>query len=182
MKLVPAEGFEPPTLRFVIWCSIQLSYAGVIGGPWGIRTPDILFRRQALYPAELRIREMVPLAGFEPATYGLLNRCSTKWAKAALLLDAPLGLEPRLTDSKSALLPIRGRGNIKASVLYMLSIASSNILDARLGLEPRTYWVRVSRSTNWSIGQCNLLIWTHAECLFLANPNYEGHCFVIMCL
>jgi hypothetical protein len=28
------------------------------GGPWVIRTPDLLLRRQSLYPSELRAREI----------------------------------------------------------------------------------------------------------------------------
>ena len=94
--------------------------------PEGFEPPDILFRKQTLYPAELRIREMVPLAGFEPATYGLLNRCSTKWAKAALSLDAPRGLEPRLTESKSALLPLED-GAVSKQVYYICFVKHCQI-------------------------------------------------------
>lgn len=55
------------------------------------------------------------------------------------ILDAPQGLEPRLTESKSALLPLEDGATSKQVLLYMFCQTLSNILDARLGLEPRTY-------------------------------------------
>src|SRR2546423_13006571 len=30
MRVARPEGFEPPTPRFVVWCSIQLSYGRVV--------------------------------------------------------------------------------------------------------------------------------------------------------
>ena len=62
------KGLEPSTLGTTIRCSNQLSYThhiqlstGVMrfraekrfGTPEGIRTPDLLLRRQLLYPPEL---------------------------------------------------------------------------------------------------------------------------------
>ena len=52
-----AEGFEPPTFCTSSRHSSQLSYASIENGvPWGIRTLDLLLRRQLLYPAELKAR------------------------------------------------------------------------------------------------------------------------------
>ena len=52
------KGLEPSTPGTTIRCSNQLSYTHHIlyfkfGTPRGIRTPDLLLRRQLLYPAEL---------------------------------------------------------------------------------------------------------------------------------
>ena len=55
-------------------------------------------------------------------------------------MDAPLGLEPRFAPSKGDVLPLDEGATFNfVYILYMLYIALSNILDARLGLEPRTY-------------------------------------------
>ena len=64
--MVGAEGIEPPTFCTSSRHSNQLSYASkIIGVPWGIRTLDLLLRRQLLYPAELKAH-MERMMGIEP--------------------------------------------------------------------------------------------------------------------
>ena len=58
-------GFEPTTPGTTIRCSNQLSYTHRVGTPKGIRTPDLLLRRQLLYPAEL-LAHMERAMGIEP--------------------------------------------------------------------------------------------------------------------
>lgn len=69
------------------------------GGPWGIRTPDILFRRQTLYPAELRNQIRNGAVG-EDWTLDLFitNEVLLPLSYNSIInLDAPSGLEPELS-------------------------------------------------------------------------------------
>ena len=57
--LVPAAGLEPARLAATDFKSVMSTIPSrglVVGGPYRIRTYDLLLRRQLLYPAELRGR------------------------------------------------------------------------------------------------------------------------------
>ncbi len=51
MKMARSEGFEPPTPRFEVWCSIQLSYER-----------GASFRSPAAYSAAANLEEPPDLA------------------------------------------------------------------------------------------------------------------------
>ena len=83
------KGLEPSTPGTTIRCSNQLSYTHHIlyfkfGTPRGIRTPDLLLRRQLLYPAEL-------LAHILPSV---------------LMLERAMGIEPTYPAWKAGVLPL----------------------------------------------------------------------------
>ena len=80
------KGLEPSTPGTTIRCSNQLSYTHHIlsfGTPRGIRTPDLLLRRQLLYPAEL-------LAHIADAAY----------------MERAMGIEPTYPAWKAGVLPL----------------------------------------------------------------------------
>ena len=51
-------------------------------GTRGTRTPNLLLRRQLLYPDELWSHFFLSYTGFEPVTHALKGRCSTYWASS----------------------------------------------------------------------------------------------------
>ena len=64
------------------------------GTPRGIRTPDLLLRRQLLYPAEL-------LAHIIPANTLMQKRC-----ELPLTLERVMGIEPTYPAWKAGVLPL----------------------------------------------------------------------------
>ncbi len=81
---------------------------------------------------------MAPQAGLEPATYGLTVRRSTNWTIGELQ-------------------------NIVKASLVKITIATFNsklfeiIMAPQAGLEPATYGLTVRRSTNWTIGESQIV-------------------------
>ena len=87
----------------------QVYMGGNAGLPGGTRTPDLLLRRQLLYPVELRavrltkqrpnmwaLFRMVGAAGFELATLCSQSRCATRlrYSPTWSIMVGPEGLEP----------------------------------------------------------------------------------------
>ena len=114
--------------------------------------------------------------GLEPATWSLEGYRSTKWATSAVNNFNYKELPPSLklwwikwaeldsnqrtrerTDlqsvafSHSAICPYY-KNSIPAT--YFFSEQSSEIPEPKTGVEPATYWLQISCSTNWAISAC----------------------------
>ena len=82
------------------------------------------------------------LMGIEPTNVGATIRCVNHFATIAMAGVA--GIEPTLTVLETAVLPLN------YTPIYLVPEA---------GLEPATYWLQVSCSTNWAIpAKCIILI------------------------
>ena len=182
MKLVRLEGFEPPTYCFVGNGSIQLSYNRIkIGGPWEIRTPDILFRRQTLYPAELRIRIRDGADG-EDWTHdlSLTKGVQLPLCYISIKFGCPCWNRTNINRIKICCPTVRRRGSVNLLVLYISWQLVSNILDALQGLEP---WLTESESALLPLEE-RAMKSTHMNTLWepVQESYSRGVCFTIMCL
>jgi hypothetical protein len=62
VRLARPEGFEPPTPRFVVWCSVQLSYGRTIKFQITFCQSEIALRVLTILQTKMAERE-----GFEPS-------------------------------------------------------------------------------------------------------------------
>ncbi len=83
----------------------------------------------------MRLFNMAPFAGLEPATYGLTVRRSTDWTKRELY---GASRRNRTTDTR-----------IFNPLLYRLSYRGKRMVPTT-GIELVTYWLQVSCSTYWA--------------------------------
>ena len=85
----------------------------ILGGvPGGTRTPDLLLRRQLLYPVELRAlegesRKLVGAVGFELTTLCSQSRCATRLRYAPTRETAFYHLSEKHTRSRAYLSAIK---------------------------------------------------------------------------
>ena len=81
-----------------------------IGTPRGIRTPDLLLRRQLLYPAEL-LAHMIPAntqhIKSKPSAAGLIRKGrGRERCELPLTLERVMGIEPTYPAWKAGVLPL----------------------------------------------------------------------------
>ena len=122
-------------------------------------TGDLILTKDTLYRLSyISIVNVVAGAGFEPATFGLWARraasCSTPRCKPLLAgmqfikeMVEGAGFEPakaKPADLQSA--PFSHSGTSPRLIL----ISNKKRLELVIGIEPTTYWLQVSCSTNWA--------------------------------
>ena len=96
------KGFEPSASRATIWRANQLRHIHhLLGVPGGTRTPNLLLRRQLLYPAELQAHT------FRKDCDGLTE------------LEQVMGIEPTCSAWKADILPLNyTRMAFQQKILY----------------------------------------------------------------
>ena len=114
---------------------------------------------------------MVTRWGFEPQTLWLKVKCSTYWASGSRMAALD-GLEPSECQSQS-LMPYHlatrqskwwedmdlnhgtRRNRFTVCRVWPLRYPSKKKMVPKTGIEPVTYWLQVSCSTNWAISAKN---------------------------
>ena len=145
------------------------NYFGASDRTW---TDMSFYTRRILSPVRLPIPplrhlNMVSRWGFEPQTPWLKVKCSTGWASETNIIGCLGWIRTSgMQESKSCALPLGyeaklqvvERGgfeppNPKEQIYSLPRLASSLSLHMvpKTGIEPVTYWLQVSCSTNWAI-------------------------------
>ena len=81
----------------------------ISGAPKGTRTPDLLLRRQLLYPAELQAHITAAVAGTARPKKQLLYRCHLQNRHprlSTLQMERVMGIEPTRPAWKAGILPL----------------------------------------------------------------------------
>ena len=86
---------------------------------------------------------MVAGIGLEPMTFGL-------WARRATNCSTP-----RQYGGGRWIRTIEGERRQIYSLLPLATRESHHLLEPTIGLEPTTYWLQVSCSTNWATSACS---------------------------
>ena len=105
-KLARPEGFEPPAPKFVVWCSIQLSYGRAVRRMGDAKGRDIRGWAAERNPRGLRLAQVLPRASAMRAISSYLL-CATVALSACSTPGGPYpSLQPRAGELVDPRLPV----------------------------------------------------------------------------
>ena len=141
-------------------------------GRGGIRTPepegaDLQSAAFSLFATLPKYKQMAR-DGIEPPTHGASIHCSTNWATEPycgsriwtydLRVMSPTSyqlLHPAMIGGGGRIRTFEGKRRQIYSLLPLATREPHHLLEPTIGLEPTTYWLQVSCSTNWATSACS---------------------------